>query len=240
MECNAGGFNMREFVRGLKAGVPIAIGYIPIALAFGILARSYDIDVYIAALMSAVIFAGASQFIGINLLAMGASCGEIVITTFLLNLRHFLMTATLSQRLESGVGNGWRAALSFGVTDETFAVSVLQAEDRLSRYFVLGLNTAAFASWNIGTWLGMVFAAGLPERIKISMGIALYAMFIGLLVPHVKKSRPALVVAVVAMAVNTAMYLTADKFGFSAGAGIVVATICGAAVGAGLYAQEDV
>mgnify|MGYP000190266001 CR=1 FL=1 len=72
----------------VKAGVPIAIGYIPIALAFGILARSYDIDVYIAALMSAVIFAGASQFIGINLLAMGASCGEIVITTFLLNLKN--------------------------------------------------------------------------------------------------------------------------------------------------------
>lgn len=90
-----------DFLRGVKSGMPIAIGYIPIAVAFGLLARSQDIPNFVSLLMSLVIYAGASQFIGINLFVLGTSFGEIVITTFLLNLRHFLMSATLSQRIES-------------------------------------------------------------------------------------------------------------------------------------------
>ncbi len=227
-----------KFFKGVKAGMPIAIGYIPIAIAFGLLAKSLNIPNYISVLMSLAIYAGASQFIGVNLLVLGASFGEIVITTFLLNLRHFLMTATLSQRIEDEMSKEWRALLSFGVTDETFTVSVLQ-EDRLSKYFVLGLNLVAFASWNAGTWLGVFFANGLPEIIRTSMGIALYAMFIGLLIPHVKKSKPVFVVALLAVMINSLMYWLSGFIGFSNGCSIIIATVISAAIGAIFYSEGE-
>jgi 4-azaleucine resistance transporter AzlC len=230
-------FNRLKFLEGAKAGVPVAVGYIPIAVAFGLLSKSVDIPNYISVLMSLLIYAGASQFIGVNLLLLGASFGEIVITTFILNLRHFLMTATLSQRLEVTVSKKWRAVLSFGVTDETFTVNALQKEEMLSKYFVLGLNTVAFVSWNVGTWLGLFFAAGLPEVVKASMGIALYAMFIGLLIPNIKKSKSVLVVALLAVGINSLIYWSAMVLGISNGWGVIIATIVSAAVGATFYSE---
>lgn len=228
-----------KFLEGVKAGLPVALGYIPIAVAFGLLAKSLDIPAYISVLMSLVIYAGASQFIGVNLLVLGASFGEIVITTFLLNLRHFLMTATLSQRLDGEVSKCWRALLSFGVTDETFTISVLQKKGELSKYFILGINTIAFVSWNVGTWLGLFFAASLPEVVKASMGIALYAMFIGLLVPHIKKSKPVVVVSLLAVVINSLLYWASMIWGFSNGWGIIIATITSAAIGASFYSEGN-
>lgn len=226
-----------KFWEGIKAGLPVAIGYIPIAIAFGLLAKALGIPNYISALMSLIIYAGASQFIGINLLVAGASFGEIIIATFLLNLRHFLMTGTLSQRLEENVSGPWRALLAFGVTDETFSISALNKEETLSKYFILGLNTIAFAAWNAGTWLGLFAATGLPEVVKASMGIALYAMFIGLLVPHIKKEKPALIVAVLAVFINSVSYYLSIILGFSGGWGIIIATVASAAIGAHIFAK---
>lgn len=231
--------NKENFVQGVKAAMPIAVGYIPIAIAFGLLAKSLGIPSYISFLMSLLIYAGASQFIGINLMVLGASWWEIVITTFILNLRHFLMTATLSQKLEQQASTKWRMLLSFGITDETFSVTSFQNKQVLSRYFSLGLNTVAFASWNIGTWLGLFCASSLPETLKASMGIALYAMFIGLLVPQVKKSRPALFVALLAIVINSLSAWLPIGEAVSSGWGIIIATVLSAAIGAKLLATED-
>ena len=231
--------NRTELAAGVKAGLPIALGYLPIAVAFGLLAKSQGVPNSIGMLMSLLIYAGASQFIGINLLVLGTSFGEIVIATFLLNLRHFLMSAALSQKLEGTLPKSWRAVLAFGVTDETFAVNALQTKEFLSPYFVLGLHTVAFAAWNAGTWLGLFFAAGLPEIIKASMGIALYAMFIGLLVPHIKSSRPAFTVALLAILLNSLLVWSADILGLSGGFSIILATVLGAAAGAFLYREDN-
>jgi len=228
-----------NFLRGVKAALPIAVGYIPIAIAFGLLSKSVGIPSYISFLMSFLIYAGASQFIGINLIALGARWWEIVITTFILNLRHFLMTATLSQKLEKQASIKWRMLLSFGITDETFSVTSFQNQESLSRYFSLGLNTVAFASWNVGTWLGLFCASGLPDTLKSSMGIALYAMFIGLLIPQVKKSKSAIMVSLLAIIINCLSNWLPLGGAVSAGWGIIIATVTSAAIGAKLFAMEE-
>lgn len=228
-----------NFFQGVKAALPIAIGYIPIAIAFGILAQSAGIPSLVSILMSLLIYAGASQFIGINLLVLGASWWEVVVTTFILNLRHFLMTAALSQRLDEQAARKWRMLLSFGVTDETFCVSSLQSSGTLPRYFLLGLNTVAFASWNIGTWLGLFGAGGLPDTVKSSMGIALYVMFIGLLIPQIKKSKAALVVSLLAIIINSLINWLPLGGVISNGWGIIIATVGSAAVGAKLFTREE-
>ena len=225
-------FSLAELRRGVSAGVPIAVGFVPIAITFGLLAKTAGIPDYAGALMSLLVYAGASQFVGVNLALAGASLGEVMIATFVLNLRHFLMSAALAPRLDARVSRTWRSVLAFGVTDETFTVGALQKEEWLSPGFLLGLNGVAFLSWNVGTWIGLFAAAELPEIIKSSMGVALYAMFIGLLIPGVKKSREALIVALLAAMLNVGLSLGTKYLGISGGWGIIMATLASAAAGA--------
>lgn len=231
--------NRENFISGVVAGIPVALGYIPIAVTFGLLARSADLPFYIPALMSLMVFAGASQFIAVNLLAIGVSHGEIILTTFILNLRHFLMTASISQKLPAEVGKPWRALLAFGVTDETFTIAALRKEAALSRYFMLGLNSIAFAAWNAGTWLGLAFSGGLPEILQSSMGIALYAMFIGLLIPGCKRSKPALAVALLAAFSHSLLRWLPVTQGLTGGWSIILATVVSAGAGAIIYKGEQ-
>ncbi|MBN6188309.1 AzlC family ABC transporter permease [Aneurinibacillus sp. BA2021] len=222
---------------GVRAGIPIAIGYIPIAIAFGLLAKSSGIPNYVSILMSLFVFAGASQFVGVNLLALGTAYGEIILTTFILNLRHFLMSAALSQRLDA-MPRTWGALLSFGVTDESFTVAALRKERKLTKEFLLGLNLTGFAAWNVGTWIGVFLAAGLPPMLQASMGIALYAMFIGLLIPSVRTSRAVCVVALSAMALHSLLYWVPAFASLSTGWRIIMATVAAAAVGAALFPDD--
>ena len=129
------------------------------------------------------------------------------------------------------------ALLAFGVTDETFTVAALRQEAKLSRYFLLGLNTVAFLAWNAGTWIGLFFAAGLPAVLQASMGIALYAMFIGLLVPSCKRSKPVLAVALLAAVLHSLLrWLPETAVG--GGWGIILATLVSAGCGAYFFREE--
>ncbi|WP_051273412.1 AzlC family ABC transporter permease [Desulfotruncus alcoholivorax] len=220
------------FSAGIKAGIPIAVGYLPIAIAFGLLAQSAGVPNYITALMSLLIFAGASQFVGVNLLALGATTWEIVLTTFILNLRHFLMTASLSRRIKADTSKQWMALLAFGVTDETFTMASLRKEQQLDPGFIFGLNLLAFSAWNVGTWVGVFLGAGLPEMVQSSMGIALYAMFIGLLVPSVRESKTVLFISLLAVAVNSLLHWLPVFEGLSAGWAIIITTVAASAAGA--------
>jgi len=195
--------NKDAFRSGMRAGIPVAVGYIPIAIAFGLLAKSFDMPNVITLAMSLFIFAGASQFIGVQLIMAGSMYWEIILTTFILNLRHFLMSASLSQRLET-TSNRFLAAIAFGVTDETFSVASTRDESTRG-HFVLGLNLIAFLAWNVGTWIGVFLAFGLPASVQTSMGIALYAMFIGLLIPSLTR-KPVIVVAGIAVLADQSVF----------------------------------
>ena len=153
-------------------------------------------------------FAGASQFIALNLLATGVGFGEIVLATFLVNLRHLLMSASLGEKLLVP-HKGVRALLAFGVTDESFAVASIQG-GLLTTGYMAGLELLSYSAWVIGSGIGFVVGVALPADLQTSMGIALYAMFIGLLVPSAKKSRKVLVLASVSALLNAvfSMFLT--------------------------------
>lgn len=232
-------FSQSAFINGLKASIPIAIGYIPIGITFGLLARAAGIPNYITIMMSLIIFAGASQFVGVNLMALGTGFGEIILTTFILNLRHLLMSASLSQKIVPGISKGILALLAFGVTDETFTVASFRNESQLKPEFLAGLNLLAFSAWNVGTWLGVFLAAGLPETIKNSIGVALYVMFIGLLVPSCRRSRATMIIALLAMAVHSLLHYLPWSASLSTGLMIVITTIATALAGAILFPEED-
>ncbi len=185
-----------EITKGFGAGLPIVMGYIPVGIAFGVLASNTGVSLIHTQLFSLMVFAGASQFMAINLIALGVGMGQIILTTLLMNFRHFLMSASLSQRM--GVQpRSSLPLLAFGVTDEVFSVAMTRRE-ALSLQFVGVLQLMAYLSWNVGTFLGYWLGDILPTLVQASLGIALYALFVAILLPEMRRSRQVMVLAVTA------------------------------------------
>jgi 4-azaleucine resistance transporter AzlC len=231
--------NKKKFYEGLRLGLPIAIGYIPIAITFGLIIQSSEISISAGMLMSLIVFAGASQFIGANLMIVGAASLEIVITTFILNFRHFLMSSSLAQKVKPNTSKKFLSLIAFGITDESFAVASLQEEEVLDPYKIFGLNLIAYLSWNLGTWIGLFAGSTLPSQLKSSLGIALYVMFIGLLIPSLKKGKTVIIVSILSMVINSFMYWMPMLSRLSVGWRIIIATILSAFIGTFISSGED-
>ncbi|WP_041638714.1 AzlC family ABC transporter permease [Anoxybacillus flavithermus] len=211
------------FRHGIKSGVAIAIGYAPVALTFGLLAKSTGLSIVETTLMSMIVFAGAAQYISLNLLSLGTGPFEIILTTFILNIRHFLMSASLNEKAEHDPL--WKKALyAFGITDETFSVAAMK-EGTVSASYMFGLIFISYSSWVINSAIGHIVGAYLPESVQVSLSVALYAMFVGLLIPAVKTERKALWLAVCAGAINCVLLLWLNV---PKGWAIVIATIVSA------------
>jgi len=210
--------------KGMTVGFPIMLGYLPIAITYGVLAKQAGMTLTELTLMSVMVFAGASQFMGSNMIAVGAGALEIVVATFVLNFRQFVMSLSFMNRLRN-LSLKWKAPLSLGLTDETFAMSSIhthEAKMEKGAYFYAALILTAYFSWIMGSFLGGILGEVIPEQLSQSMGIALYAMFIGLLIPSVKKEWRAGLVAVIAMLIN----VICSQF-MSEGWSIVFGTVLG-------------
>ncbi|MDP4088641.1 MAG: AzlC family ABC transporter permease [Bacillota bacterium] len=226
--------NTKHMKSGLKDSVPIVVGYIPIAIAFGLLSKTSGIPMIDTALMSLLVFAGASQFMAVNLIASGVGIGEIIIATFLLNFRHLLMSASLSSKL-GNINKRWNAAVAFGVTDEVFSVASFKKEG-LSVSYMLVLQLASYSSWVGGSLLGFVIGQALPQDITLSMGVALYAMFAALLMPEVRERYSVGLLAAFSAVINTVLCSLA---GVSKGWSIVASIVVTSAVGASVFRDEN-
>ncbi|MEK5425173.1 AzlC family ABC transporter permease [Cytobacillus sp. FSL R7-0680] len=208
------------FRKGVQAGVSIAIGYAPVALTFGLLAKTTGLSFIETVLMSMIVFAGASQYIALSLISLGTSTFEIIFTTFIVNIRHFLMSTALNEKAEDDRLMK-KALYSFGITDESF--SVIATKDGVQKTgFILGVNIIGYMSWVTFTALGFVVGANLPQVLQESMTVALYAMFIGLLVPSMKGSAKVVYLAAIAAGLNTIFTFTGA---LSTGWSIVIATL---------------
>jgi len=171
-----------SFKHGLKDGIPIALGYFAVSFAFGVSVAGKGIPWYIATFMSASNLTSAGQFAGAEIVAVLGSVFGIILTQLIINSRYFLMSLTLSQRLDSKVKFLDKILMSFGITDEIFAVAVARGKPITRNYF-LGLMLLPFLFWTGGTCLGAVAGYILPKIVLKSLEIALYAMFIAIVIP---------------------------------------------------------
>ncbi|WP_138419822.1 AzlC family ABC transporter permease [Aquibacillus sediminis] len=222
--------------RGIAKGIPIMFGYLPIALTYGVLAKQAGLTVVEITLMSVFVFAGASQFMAASMMALGTGAMEIIIATFVLNFRHFVMSLSFMNRLK-GFGQRWKVPLSLGLTDETFAVASIhtkEAKQEKGAYFYAALILTAYTSWVIGSFMGGILGDIIPAALSQSMGIALYAMFIGLLIPSVKKEVKVALIAIIAMLINYMCQLF-----MSEGWAIVTGTLIGALAGIHLLGDQE-
>lgn len=186
---------------GIRDGIPISIGYFPIGMAFGIMAKSAGLTLLETLSLSFIVFAGACQFIAVSMIALGSSGYEIILTTLFVNFRHFLMSSSLVPKIH--VNNRLsRPLIAFFVTDETFSVASF-AKGQLTEKYMLPMELIAYLGWGIGSLAGFLLGSILPPLVQQSMNIGLYAMFIALLAPEVKKSTIALLLAILAALLNT-------------------------------------
>ncbi len=175
-----------EFWDGIKAALPIILGYLPLGMAFGVLAAQEGLSKWQVLLMSLCVYAGAGQFIAVSLLAVGASVTAIIFTTFLVNSRHILMSAALSPYVR-GFPRRFLAIITFRITDETFAVAMVKVcEQKRGSSFFLGLNLTAHFFWIFSTVLGGAVGNFIPNPQVWGLHFALPAMFIALLVMQIK------------------------------------------------------
>lgn len=176
----------KDFKEGAKAATPIILGYIPVGIAYGMMAKATGLTFFKALSFSLFVYTGAGQMAAVTMLAQNAAYVTIVFTVFILNLRHIIMSTCIMEKMEK-TNLPIRLLLSFGITDEVFAMSMTDKKiNKLTPAFFAGLSLFSYLSWNVGSALGILFSSILPSIVSKSLGVSLYAMFIGLLVPNTK------------------------------------------------------
>jgi 4-azaleucine resistance transporter AzlC len=212
---------------GVRAAAPICLGYLPVGLAFGVLAQKVGLSAWQIGLMSAVVFAGSSQFTALLLLGQGAALPSIVATTFVVNLRHLLMSSALAAPLH-GIGARFSALFSHGVTDETFAVNLARfREEGWDGRRALVVNLVSQAAW-VGSTMAGAFAGQFVPQGALGIDYALPAMFLCLLVFQVR-TRVHAATAALSAALAVAVYVTVPGNGH-----VIAASVAASAAGLGL------
>ncbi len=180
--------NGLQWRKGVRDGIPIALGYLAVSFSFGIVAKKAGLTAFQGPLMSVVNLTSAGQFAALGLIASGASYWEMALTQLVINLRYCLMSCALSQKLGERTHFAHRFFLAFGVTDEIFGVSVLR-EGKLNPFYNYGLMSVAVPGWTLGTFLGIVSGSLLTPRITSALGVAIYGMFLAVIVPPARERR---------------------------------------------------
>ena len=219
----------QQFKHGLIKGLPVCFGYIPVSFTFGLMAVSNGIPVWLAIFISLSNLTSAGQFAGTNLIVAGAGYLELALTTLVINIRYMLMSLALSQKLKPNVSTRHRMAMGYGITDEIFAIAVTETEE-VTPWYMYGLILTPVLGWTGGTALGALANGILPKSLSAAMGIALYAMFIAIIVPPAKQSKPILGVILMAVAL-TCIFRFVPAFSFlSEGFQIIIAAIMASAI----------
>ncbi len=225
-----------RFVLGMRHGIPIGLGYLSVSFGFGILAAKLGFDAGTATLISMTNLTSAGQAAGIRIMAEGGSYLEMALTQLLINLRYALMGISLSQNLDQKFTLPHRFIAAFGITDEIFAVASAQKE-RLRPSYLYGMILVAFLGWTAGTFLGGTAGELLPSIVTDAMGLALYGMFIAIVVPPAKKQRNVLAVVGIAALGGIVFYFCLPQvpFGFS----VIICAVLASAAGALLFPVKE-
>jgi len=232
----------KQFLHGLKHGLPIGIGYFAVSFAFGIKAIAAGLDVLQAGLMSLTNLTSAGQFAGIEVIAEAANLTagiiSIILTQFIINLRYALMGFSLNQKLDSSFSLSKRAIVSFGITDENFAVAISNPHD-LSFEYMLGLPILPILGWTAGTVCGAIAGNILPQIIVSALGIALYGMFVSIVMPNVREEKSVMIVVIIAVILSCAFAFLPYLKQIESGLSIVICTVVSSLLGAVCFPIES-
>ncbi len=225
-----------NFTRGLKDGLPIALGYMPVAFAYAIRAIGQGFPAWFPILISATNFTGTGQVAGTDLIAAGANVGLLLATMLIINIRYALMSVSIAQKLEPDFPLWKRAVVSFGVTDENYAVAVRQPK-KLTFSYLMGLMSCSYVGWLGGTVLGAALSALLGTLLSGETGaqyyamimnafsISLYAMFVAIIIPPARDDRRVLLLLAATIALSCVFYFVPALKALPSGVNIIVCSV---------------
>ncbi len=217
----------RAFLHGVRDMLPMIIGAIPFGILFGALATSAGLSVYATMAMSLFVFAGSSQFVAATLIGQGVGVAVIVMTTFFVNLRHALYSASLGPYFK-GLPQKWLLPLGYLLTDESYAVVIkrftVSPDGNFRQWYCLGASLAMYVNWQLCTAIGIVAGSSLENLSEWGLEFAMVVTFIGIVVPLIDRV-PMLVAAVVAIAVALLARDIVHNLG------LIIASIAGVAAG---------
>ncbi len=227
-----------EFREGIRDGLPICMGYFSVSMAFGLAVVKSGMPIWSAVLISLTNLTSAGQFAGTNLLVAGGAMVELALTTFVINIRYFLMSISVSQKMNSDFNMPKRLITAFGITDEIFAVS-MQRRKNLSFLYMMGLIVTPVIGWTSGTFVGAAANSLLPEALSSAMGIALYGMFIAVIVPPAREQKNVLFAVVMAIFASVCFNYLPVLSTLSSGWSIIIITILVSAIAAAVFPVKE-
>lgn len=216
--------NRTWYGKGIKDGIPIALGYFAVSFAMGITAKEAGITPLQAGCMSAVMLASAGQFAAIQVIAAADTLVQMAITTLVINLRYLLMSSSMSQKIDKKTHFIHRLLLPCFVTDEIFGIAS-NVEGRLNPFYNYGAATVAVPGWTLGTVLGATVGAILPERVETALGVALYGMFLAIIIPGARKNKVLAVLVTVSMLLSFLCSELPALSGISSSMRIIILTV---------------
>lgn len=224
--------------RGIQDGIPIAVGYFSVSFTFGMMAVQSGISPFHAVLISLLNLTSAGQFAGLTVIVTGASLIEMALTQLVINIRYALMSVSLSQKLDDSLKLRSRFLIAYGNTDEIFAVASSKP-GTVGEKYLYGLIFLPVLGWVGGTLAGAVASTILPETIISALGVALYGMFIAIVVPPATEHREIRIVVILALILSAAFYYLPVLKQVSSGFMIIICTVVAAAIGAVLFPIKE-
>lgn len=217
--------NFTLFKKGIKNGIPIFLGYLAVSFTFGIAAKAGGLTTLQAVLISATNLTSAGQFAALAVIASASSYIEMALTQLVINLRYCLMSSSLSQRFDTKMKPYHRFLIAYGVTDEIFGVSSAYNQENVPPAYCYGLIAASWPGWVLGTALGAVSGDILPANILSALGVALYGMFIAIIVPPTKKNNVLLGIVAISMLLSLGFAVTPIIKEISSGFRVIILTL---------------
>ena len=211
-------------LRGMRAGVPISLGYFAVALSLGIAARNAGFTAFEATLTSFLINASAGEYIGFTLISAGAGYIEVLIMEAVANARYLLMSCALSQKLPPKTSTFKRLLLGYCITDEVFGASIA-VEGNIDPIFTYGAMMIAVPGWSLGTLCGVLIGSVLPVGLVSALSVSLYGMFISVFIPEAKRNKIVAALIVISFAASFAFMKIPLFDGISSGIKIIILTV---------------
>lgn len=214
----------KEYKKGIQNGIPICFGYFAVSFTFGMLAKKEGLTGLQAVLISLTNLTSAGQFAGLSLIVSNGGLFEMALTQLVINMRYFLMSCSLSQKMDRNMPFFHRFFISFGITDEIFGVAACR-DGKVPPEFFYGLMSVAVPGWTFGTWCGVLSGIFLPESVISALGLAIYGMFLAIIIPPAKKNRTVLLVVLSAMLLNSLIGIIPFFQKISSGFRIILITL---------------
>lgn len=228
---------MSLYMRGLRFGIPIGLGYLSVSFTFGIMAVSYGLSWWQAVLISMTTVTSAGQFAGIGVMLNPGQYIEMLVSQLTINIRYSFMSLSLSQKVDSRFKGIYRWLLGFMMTDEIFAVA--SSEESVTRAFFAGLATIPYLGWTLGTLIGALLGNILPHRLMSALSLAIYGMFVAIVVPQMQRRKTVIFVVILALIFSCLFYYVPILNGISSGLSISICAILAAALGAVLFPIKE-